>query len=138
VRPFPYDILSTTPIRILLAEDDRAMRQLIATTLRRDRYSVVEVGDGHELLAAVAPAFATGTDGVDLVITDVRLPGRSGLEALAALRAHDWSTPVIVITAFGDAALHEEANRLGADVVLDKPFDLDDLRAAVLALAPCV
>lgn len=55
------------------------------------------------------------------------MPGKSGLEVLAGLRQSDWSTPVILITAFGDEWTHAEAQRLGATSI-DKPFDLHDLR----------
>jgi DNA-binding response OmpR family regulator len=70
----------------------------------------------------------------DAIIMDVRMPGYSGIHILAALRAAQWSTPVILITAFGDARVHEEGARLGAAVVFDKPFDIDDLRTALLNL----
>jgi DNA-binding NtrC family response regulator len=68
---------------------------------------------------------------LDLIITDVRMHGVTGLEILAGLRENDWSTPVILMTAFGDAELHAEAMRLGALAVLDKPFELDALRTLV-------
>jgi FixJ family two-component response regulator len=59
------------------------------------------------------------------------MPGLTGLEVLAGLRKRDQSTPVILITAFGDEQTHAEAKRLGATAVIDKPFDTADLLTAV-------
>jgi FixJ family two-component response regulator len=58
------------------------------------------------------------------------------LELLADLRKSDWLLPVILITAFGDESVHDEGTRLGAAMVLDKPFDLEDLVDAVKTLVP--
>ena len=63
------------------------------------------------------------------------MPGHSGLEMLAALRREGWTTPVVLITAFGDRWVHDQARQLGAAAVLDKPFDIDALRAVLLSLA---
>ena len=68
----------------------------------------------------------------ELVITDVRMPGLTGLEIVALLRQIDWALPVIVITGFGDCEVHAEVARLGAHV-FDKPVDLDVLAAAACA-----
>jgi CheY-like chemotaxis protein len=116
--------------RLLVAEDDTEMRVLVASSLRRDGYDVVEVSTGDQLIEALA-ALPLRSTTPDLIVSDVRMPGRSGLEILAALRRTGRVTPVILITAFPDAATHAEARRLDA-VVFDKPFDLDDLRTAVL------
>lgn len=64
------------------------------------------------------------------------MPGCGGLEVLARMRRVEWSTPVILITAFGDAETHTEACRLGAARVLDKPFDVDELCLAARAIVP--
>lgn len=58
----------------------------------------------------------------------------SGLDVLAELRRQDTTTPVILITAFGDPDTHLEAHRLGAVLVLSKPFEMDDLRVVVRSL----
>jgi DNA-binding response OmpR family regulator len=120
------------PRRVLLAEDDPSMRRLLAGTLRRDGFQVIEVENGAELLALVGSLLLdpAAAGSVDLVISDIRMPGASGLEVLARLRAGDRVTPVFLITAFGDPATHAEAQRLGART-FDKPFDLRELRAAV-------
>jgi DNA-binding response OmpR family regulator len=123
---------STTEVpRVLVAEDDFELRKLLCASLRRAGFEVLEARDGLQLGELLEAHQARGgrAAGFDLVITDVRMPGRSGLLALAELRRHDWITPVVVITAFGDEATHAEAHRLGANAVLDKPFSMAALRA---------
>jgi DNA-binding NarL/FixJ family response regulator len=80
--------------------------------------------------------YSKGSQGiVDLIVTDIRMPGPSGLWALATLRHLDWVTPVLVITAYDNAKTRAEAARLGAAGILVKPIDLDLFRAAVADLA---
>ena len=121
--------------RVLVAEDDAALRDLLVSALSDDGYEVIEARDGVDLLRQLANLDSDGTDlPVDVVVSDVRMPGTSGLEALTILRRFSRSLPVVLITAFGDIATHAEAERLGAAAVFDKPFDIDALRATVSAL----
>lgn len=124
--------------RVLLADDDRELRGLLAAALRKDCYDVTEARDGRELLQCLATDRLRGNDSpaFDLVISDIRMPGRSGIEVLAGLRMTDWATPFILTTAFGTEETHEEARRLGAVAVFDKPFDVDDLRTILCNLFP--
>lgn len=127
--------VATRP-RVILAEDDDELRTLLSGALRRDGYEVTEARNGRELRALVG-AQITGPNSpfsVDLVITDIRMPGPSGLRVLEELRSREWNTPLMVISAFGDASAYDEARRLGVTAVFDKPFDLDDFRTAVLNL----
>ena len=121
--------------RVLLAEDDFEMRALLTTTLVKAGFEVIPVEDGRQLqdyFDRTAPE-SYPFPRPDVVVTDVRMPTRSGLECLAALRAIDPEIPVILITGFGDEETHESARRLGATAVLDKPFDLDELVAIIEA-----
>jgi CheY-like chemotaxis protein len=125
---------------VLVAEDDPEMCRLLATVLPRWGFDVMLAHDGDELTELVR-GFLVGGDAhgrrvPDLIISDVRMPGHSGLFVLEYLRKHAWPTPFVVITAFGDASTHAEAARLGAARVLDKPFDLNHLRSTVLELCP--
>ena len=124
-------------VEILLADDDRELRRFLAQALQKDGYRITEADSGHALLDQLWER-AASKDGFDLIISDVRMPGFTGLEVLEVLR-DKWTpqddyepqirdTPIILITAFGDLKLHADARRLGA-VVFDKPFDVDDLRA---------
>ena len=123
---------------MILAEDDEELRRLLAGTLRRDGYEVTEAASGFELLEVLADQLLHpgSVAGFELVITDIRMPGASGLQALETLRRWDWATPLMVITAFGDEKAHAEARRLGVAAVFDKPFDIDDFRTAVYNLLP--
>jgi CheY-like chemotaxis protein len=122
--------------RILLAEDDDELRRMLVSTLRKDGYEVLEARSGSELLRLINEQLPDAHEqaGIDLVISDIRMPGMTGLNVLAGLRQRDWATPVMLITAFGDGEVHREARRLGAAAVFDKPFDLDDFRTAVVNL----
>ena len=123
-------------VRVLLAEEDRETRRLIASALRRDGHQVLEARDGVKLLELIGEALVDreGAGVPDIIISDIRLPRRSGLEVLAGLRREDWTTPVILIAPFKDAETNAEAYRLGADVVLETPLDVDDVRLAVRTL----
>ena len=118
-------------LRVLLAEDQPEMRSMMAQVLRSDGYEVIEVSDGAELTRELLES-AQGTS-LDLLISDIRMPWTTGLDVLERLRRNDWRTPVILITAFGDADTHDRARELAA-LLLDKPFDLDDLRFAARTL----
>jgi DNA-binding response OmpR family regulator len=122
---------------VLLAEDDANMRRLIARTLRKEACEILEAADGAQLVRMLVTHVLDGAADhptVDLIISDVRMPGANGLDVLAALRRQDTTTPVILITAFGDPDTHLEAHRLGAVLVLNKPFEMDDLRVVVRSL----
>jgi CheY-like chemotaxis protein len=124
--------LATAPV--LLAEDDRELRGLIAGMLREDGFLVLEACDGLQLLDRIEAAIAWGGRAhppISLVISDVRMPGMSGVDVLAILRCAYWKTPVILVSAFADATLRREARELGASAVLAKPFELEELRSAV-------
>jgi DNA-binding response OmpR family regulator len=128
--------LDVEPCRVLLAEDDAALRQLLCSALRRDGYEVVPVADGTELLSVIGDELLRGDQGwdYDLVISDERMPGWSGLQMLAGLRETPERPPVVLITAFGDHAFHDRARALGAAATMDKPFDIDDLRTLICNL----
>jgi len=129
----------TQPVapHLLIAEDDRDMRRFLVECFQEEGYRVTEAEDGEELRRRISESgCAPGVSPPDILVSDIRLPGMTGLELLADLRKSDWSLPVILITAFGDEAVHREGKRLGAAMVLDKPFDAEDLVNAVRALVP--
>lgn len=109
------------------------MRALLARALRRADYEVIECRDGVELLEHLGSYFLYEEkhEKIDLVISDIRMPGLTGLEILEGLSKRDDFPPFVLITAFGDAATHAEAEKYGALAVFDKPFDIDDLIAKV-------
>jgi CheY-like chemotaxis protein len=121
-------------LNVLLAEDDAEMRRFLYAELRAAGHTVTAMSDGTEMIEALSEMSKLPMGAPDAIIMDVRMPGYSGIHILAALRAAQWSTPVILITAFGDARVHEEGARLGAVAVFDKPLDFDDLQTALLNL----
>ena len=102
--------------RILIADDKQSMREMLTQTMQDKGYEVVAVADGD---AAVAQA----TSGLDLVITDMRMPGRDGLDVLRAMKSASPETEVIVMTAFGTIPQAVEAVRLGAADYITKPLE---------------
>ncbi len=119
--------------RLIVADDDDEMRRLVAEALRRDGHRVAEARDGALLLASIAESFDDECEPWDLIVSDVRMPGFSGLDLLAALRASESQTPVILMTAFPDQLTRVKAEHLGATLI-GKPFDVKDLRTAVIRL----
>jgi DNA-binding response OmpR family regulator len=123
---------------VLLVEDDDEMRRMVMAALARDGYVVRPARDGIEALDYLDTLHRCGRwrdEDLALIVSDVRLPGCSGLEILDCLRALGSAVPVILITAFGDAETRSRAREFGAELLLDKPFDLDDLRGAARAVA---
>jgi DNA-binding NtrC family response regulator len=109
--------------RVLVVDDEPLVRWSIAETLRTHGREVVEAGDAHAAIAAVVdPATRP-----DAVLLDLKLPDSDDLAVLASMRRLVPTSPVILMTAFGTPEVLDEARRLGAFTVLDKPFDLADL-----------
>jgi CheY-like chemotaxis protein len=114
--------------RILLAEDDAALRRMIGTRLRRDCFDVVEAVSGDDALSILKMIALHGwpLEDLDLIIMDVRMPGVSGLELASLLREAKATTPIVLMTAYPDEELLAKTASLGVPV-LAKPFDLDQL-----------
>ncbi len=115
------------PPRVLLAEDDAEMRRLLELLLLHSGFDVDLCANGVELLRRLEETrVRAGRDRrerCDLVISDIYMPGASGIEALRVITALPDPPPVILITAFGDGATVEASFDAGANAVLDKPFD---------------
>lgn len=114
--------------KILLAEDDYEMRRMLALRLRKENYEVIECSDGYQLLDHMGnPVFEGQPDDFDIIISDIRMPGITGIEVLEGIYESEWFTPMILITAFGDNEVHNKAEELGAAAFFDKPFDIEKL-----------
>jgi len=129
----PLNQVDQSTRRILVAEDDSDMRWLLCESLLEARSAVVAYSNGLHLLDGLERARATA-DPPSLVVTDLRMPGPSGFDIVRTMRGWGWSVPVILISAFADTSVMEEAQGLGIHTVFSKPFDLDELRAAVFRL----
>lgn len=115
-------------MKILLVEDNRALSEWLARTLRADRYTVECVYDGADAdLLLCAETY-------DLVILDLALPGLDGREVLKRLRGRHNSVPVLILTAVGGARDRVEGLDFGADDYVVKPFEVHELEARMRAL----
>jgi two-component system response regulator HydG len=111
------------PARLLLVDDDEEACRLLAEVLERESYAVVPALSADEALTKVHEAGP-----FDAVLTDLRMPGKSGLDLLRTLRERDPGALVLVLTAFGDAGAAGEAIRAGAYDFISKPYDIAALR----------
>jgi two-component system OmpR family response regulator len=115
-------------MRVLLVEDDAMIGEAVLDALRQQGYAADWVRDG-----AMAET-ATAAESYDLMLLDLGLPRRDGLQVLRSLRARGWRTPVLVITARDAVADRIAGLDAGADDYLLKPFDVQELLARVRAL----
>ena len=123
--------------RILLADDDAEMRAMVAWALEREGYILQECHDGDSLKKWIDRSHSRSTNVTfDLVISDIRMPGLSGLEVLEDVQTHGGKLPVILVSAFCDSETEDQARRFGAAALLPKPFEMEDLVAKVKALLP--
>jgi two-component system response regulator PilR (NtrC family) len=113
------------PPRILVVDDERSMRELLAIVLRREGYEVVLAENGRDAISALE------RQTVDLLISDIKMPDLSGVEVLRAAKKVDQDILGIMITAFASTDTAVEAMRLGACDYLSKPFDIDLLKMKV-------
>jgi DNA-binding response OmpR family regulator len=121
--------------RILLAEDHDAMRKFLLETLQAEGYDVTECRDGAEFLLHFEAFFVRGQSvDFDVIISDILMPGLTGLEILEDARHYDGFPPMILITAFGDQNTRARAVKAGAAAVFDKPFEIDELLEKVREL----
>jgi len=111
------------PMRVLVVEDDQMIAKGLHTALRQDGYAVDGVSDGRSASEALR------SSKFDLVLLDLGLPGRNGLEVLRDLRRRGDATPVIIVTARDDIENRIEGLDAGADDYIVKPFDLNEVAA---------
>jgi two-component system response regulator QseB len=110
-------------MRVLVVEDDRMIAKGLHTALKQDGYAVDGVSDGKSASAALR------SSRFDVVLLDLGLPERDGLEVLRELRSRGDATPVIIVTARDDVQNRIQGLDAGADDYIVKPFDLDEVAA---------
>lgn len=108
----------------LVVDDDAVFRERLARALRKRGCEVVTAADADE---AIASAWR---ESPERAVVDLRMPGRSGLELVKALKTIDPATQVLVLTGYGSIATAIDAIRLGATYYLNKPADADEVLAA--------
>ena len=115
-------------MRVLVVEDERKLAQVLTAALQAEHYEVVVARTGEDGF------FRACAETLDLVVLDLMLPGRSGLEILQALRQRHLQTPVLILTARDGVEDRVTGLDLGADDYLVKPFALPELLARIRAL----
>lgn len=117
---------------ILVVDDEADMEDLFRQQFRRDlksgRFTMAFASSGPEALATVAAAPAPN---IILLLSDINMPGMSGLELLPRVKALHPDLPVVMITAYGDAETRRKAVEGGAETLLSKPIDFGALRAEI-------
>lgn len=108
---------------VLLVDDEPGVRFALSEVLHDRGYRVISAASGPEALAAL--------DGVDVVVTDLSMPGMDGLELVSQIAARAPALPVILLTAHGSENLVRIASSRGACGCLSKPFDIDEIARVV-------
>ena len=111
--------------RILVVEDDEEMRSLLKDFIEAEGFEIDSVGNGSEAFRILVREL------FDLVITDIRMPGLTGLDILPGIKKLQPEAPIIVITAFGSEEVHRRAIERGATAYLEKPLHFHELKTMI-------
>lgn len=117
-------------LRIMTVEDETAVARLLALVLCGPNCKVSAAGDGVAALAKIAAAVQP----FDVIITDHKMPRMTGLELVRRLRGQNFTGKIVVLSAFFDEGNTKSYKALGVDLLLAKPFDMDELRHAIEVL----
>ena len=110
---------------ILIVEDEAKMRRLLELNLGEDGFATLSAGDAETGLRMLS------ANTIDLVVTDLKLPGMNGLEFLQAVKRQNAALPVVVMTAFGTVETAVDAMKAGASDYVLKPFSLSEMRMVI-------
>ena len=111
--------------RILVIEDDQEMRSLLKDFFEEEGFEIHSVSNGSEAFRILVREL------FDLVITDIRMPGLTGLDILPGIKKLQPEAPIIVITAFGSEEVHRRAIERGATAYLEKPLHFHELKTMI-------
>jgi len=111
--------------RILVVEDDAEMRSLLKDFFEEDGFEIDSVSNGSEAFRRIA------REPFDLIITDIRMPGLTGLDILPGIKKLQPEVSIIVVTAFGSEEIRRKALERGATAYLEKPILFNKLRTLV-------
>ena len=117
--------METDKKRILIVEDDEEMRSLLKDFFMEEGFEIDAVSNGSEAFRRLVK------EPFDLVITDIRMPGLTGLDILPGIKKLQPETSIIVITAFGSEEVHRRAFERGATAYLEKPIHFHKLRELI-------
>ncbi|WP_026695974.1 response regulator [Peribacillus kribbensis] len=111
--------------RVLIVDDQFGIRILLNEVLQREGYETFQAANGPQALDIVKK------HPPDLVLLDMKIPGMDGIEILKRMKQIDKDIKIIIMTAYGELDMIQEARDLGALTHFAKPFDIDDIRKAV-------
>jgi DNA-binding NtrC family response regulator len=114
-------------VSVLIIDDEPLIRWSLAEILTDRGYGVLEAGDGRGAVEVLSEA----PDPVDVIMLDYRLPDSNGLQVLARIRTLSPSSRVVLMTAYGTPEVFDEAMRLGAFCVVNKPIEMQDVASLV-------
>lgn len=116
--------------KLLIVDDQYGIRILLNEVFQKEGYQTFQASNGMQALQIVEQ------DRPDLVLLDMKIPGMDGIEILKRLKEMDQTIEVFIMTAYGELDMIQQAKDLGARTHFAKPFDIDEIRAAVKAQAP--
>ncbi|KAA0565952.1 MULTISPECIES: response regulator [Bacillaceae] len=116
--------------KILIVDDQFGIRILLNEVLQKEGYQTFQAANGIQALEIV------DQHSPDLVLLDMKIPGMDGIEILKRMKQKDADIRVIIMTAYGELDMIQEAKDLGALTHFAKPFDIDDIRQAVKQYIP--
>jgi DNA-binding response OmpR family regulator len=129
--PTEPDTQTCYPTRVLVADDDDDVRSALTAALADDGHEVIGLENGTQVIECLGIFSRDGLRPPDLLALDVRMPGPSGVDLLEALREAGWTTPVLVMSAYGSGAMRARVKWAGRAAFVEKPFSVD----AICALA---
>ncbi|ASS94742.1 MULTISPECIES: response regulator [Bacillales] len=118
------------PGKILIVDDQFGIRILLNEVLHKEGYETFQAANGIQALEVL------NNHSPDLVLLDMKIPGMDGIEILKRMKVVDPDIRVIIMTAYGELDMIQEAKDLGAMTHFAKPFDIDDIRKAVREYLP--
>lgn len=115
--------------KVLIVDDQFGIRTLLKEVLQKDGHEIYQAANGFQALDIVK------NHAPDLVLLDMKIPGMDGIEILENIKKINDTTRVVIMTAYGELDLIEKTKGLGALDHFSKPFDIDEIRNAVLKYA---
>lgn len=116
----------------VVAADDGELRSFLSSTLRQSGYEVIEIADSLALFSFLSNIALSEDDPygrVDLVVSDIAIPGKTSLDVLREFKRVVRGIPVVLITTFDDKRTWQAALDMGATAVFDKPFNIDEFKS---------
>jgi len=120
-------------MRILVVDDDTGTLNALKAYLASAGHEAVVAKDGYQALSAIR-ASTDRAESIDLLVTDLKMPGIDGLELIRAAKNERPGLPIILMTAYGDESVRREVDGLGSCGYLDKPFSPEKLLKEIEAL----